>query len=177
MASFVLSLIGTDRPGLVAALADVVHDHDGNWEQSHLGELAGTFAGVVLVTVPGSSTTAFREALTPLRELGLLDITLRPGEDTEPGRGAGPGLAFEVVGNDRPGIVHDLSRLLTSLDVSIAELRTWTSSAPMAGGTLFHATAVVRLPDDLDVEGLVQHLEGLANELMVDLAPVATVIT
>lgn len=173
MASFVLSLIGSDRTGLVAALADVVSDHDGNWEQSRLGELAGVFAGVVLVSVPDGSATAFQQALHPLRDLGLLDITLREGDAQ--GDAAGTALTFELVGNDRPGIVHDVSRLLTSLDVGIAELETWTSSAPMAGGTLFHATAVVRLPRRLTVDTLVEQLEGLAHEMMVDLSPVAPV--
>ncbi len=173
MAAFVLSLIGSDRTGLVAAVADVLADHDGNWEQSHLGEVAGVFAGVVLVTIPDPSAAAFRDALDPLRDLGLLDISLRPGGDTSPDDTAGPVLTFDLVGNDRPGIVHDVSRLLTSLDVSIADLRTWTSSAPMAGGTLFHATASVRLPPDLSVDALVGHLEGLAHEMMVDLTPVA----
>ncbi|MBY5163936.1 glycine cleavage system protein R [Salsipaludibacter albus] len=172
MASYVLSLIGTDRTGLVAAVADVVTDHGGNWEQSHLGELAGVFAGVVLVTVPDGNAAAFRTALGPLRELGLLDTSLHEGEESV--TTTGPELAFELVGNDRPGIVHDVSRLLSSLDVSIAELRTETSSAPMAGGNLFHAAAVVRLPDGLEVDTLVERLEGLADEIMVDLTPAAT---
>jgi glycine cleavage system regulatory protein len=174
MASFVLSLIGSDRTGLVEAISDVVTDHGGNWERSHLGELAGVFAGVVQVRVPDAAADDFRRALEPLGDLGLFDIALHEGAHDATDRGGGTELAFELVGNDRPGIVHDVSHLLASLDVSIAELETWTSSAPMAGGVLFHANALVRLPGSLEVDALVDHLEGLAHELMVDLTPTAS---
>ena len=49
MATLVLTVIGDDRAGLVNALADVVTAHGGNWERSQLAELAGKFAGIVLV--------------------------------------------------------------------------------------------------------------------------------
>lgn len=170
MASFVLSLIGTDRIGLVEALAEAVATTGGNWDRSHVTELAGTFAGVVLVTVPDARIDDFRGALAPLRDRGLV-VTLQRGEDDETLMPHGEAMTFELVGNDHPGIVRDVSHLLATLDVNIVDLRTWTESAAMAGGTLFHATAVVRLPTGLTPTDLVGHLEGLANELMVDLAP------
>ena len=177
MSTHVPSIIGTDRPGLVEALAGVVAEHGGNWERSHVTELAGTFAGVVLVTVPDARSAAFVAAAQGLHAEGL-EVTVRGdrggGDDAggDPSAGGGE-LAFELVGNDRPGIVRELGALLASLDVSIVDLRSWTSSAAMAGGTLFHAAAVVRLPVGLAAAGLVEELEGLANELMVDLTPIA----
>lgn len=168
MNSFVLTLIGTDRAGLVQALSDVVADHGGNWERSHVTELAGMFAGVVLVRVPPDRSDAFRDALAPLRDQGLLDVTLRPASvDAEPSAEVVT-VGFEVVGADRIGIVREVSHALTSLGVSITDLRTWTESAPMAGSTLFHAAAVVRLPDGVDRWDLMAALEDLADDLMVD---------
>ena len=51
MIELVLTIIGRDRAGVVASLADVVHFHEGNWKRSELAEIAGTFAGVVVVEV------------------------------------------------------------------------------------------------------------------------------
>ena len=45
MSILVITVIGTDRAGLVSALAGVVADHEGNWTRSQLAELAGAFAG------------------------------------------------------------------------------------------------------------------------------------
>jgi glycine cleavage system regulatory protein len=167
MDSFVLTIIGTDRAGLVQALSDVVADHGGNWERSHVTELEGMFAGVVLVRVPRDRSDAFRDALVPLHDQGLLDVTLRPARSDESSEQAVT-VGFEVVGADRVGIVREVSHALTSLGVSITDLRTWTESAPMAGGALFHAAAVVRLPDGVDQWGLMAALEDLADDLMVD---------
>ena len=44
MSILVITVIGTDRAGLVSALAGVVADHEGNWTRSQLAELAGAFA-------------------------------------------------------------------------------------------------------------------------------------
>ena len=38
--------------------AGVVAKHGGNWEKSHMTELAGKFAGIVLVTAPSSAVEA-----------------------------------------------------------------------------------------------------------------------
>jgi len=47
MTTLVLTVVGADRAGLVAAVADVVTEHGGNWENSELAELAGAFAGII----------------------------------------------------------------------------------------------------------------------------------
>ena len=59
----VLTVIGDDRVGLVEALADTVSSHGGNWEHSQMAELAGKFAGIVVVTVPADRATDLTGAL------------------------------------------------------------------------------------------------------------------
>lgn len=169
MKPFVLSIIGADRAGLVDALAGVVTEHGGSWQRSHVTELAGLFAGVVLVHVPEDRSDAFVEALDPLRERGL-EVTLRTAAREDELPDEAPTVAFEVVGADRPGIVHEVSHRLASLGVGIVDLRTWTESAAMAGSALFRAAAVVRLPDEVGRQRLVDALEDLSDDLMVDVA-------
>lgn len=167
MESLVLSIIGADRAGLVKALSEVVAQHGAGWERSHLTELAGVFAGVVLVRVPSERRRALQEALQPLHDRGLLDVTVRPAAAEEQ-EDVAQTVVFEVVGADRPGIVHEVSRLMASLGVGIVDLRTWTESAAMAGSPLFRAAAVVRLPEDVSRWDLVAALEDLSDDLMVD---------
>lgn len=174
MNSYVLSLIGPDRTGLVAALSEVVTEHGGNWERSQMTELAGIFAGVVLVHLPPERADDFLAALAPLRDLGLMDVTPRPVVHSGQVPDDAPTVSFTVVGADRTGIVREVADLLASLGVSIVDLRTWTESAAMAGSALFRAAAVVRLPDDVTRGSLTDALEGLSDDLMVDLEPSAT---
>jgi glycine cleavage system regulatory protein len=171
MTSFVLSVIGDDRAGLVEALSQVVADHGGNWEKSHMAQLGGKFAGLVLVNVAEGNGAAFLAALEPLEAMGLLDITVEVPAPGHPGLFVGTPVAFEIVGNDHPGIVHEVSRLLASLDVNIVELVTTTESAAMDGAVLFRAWAEVHLPKDLTPDELVAQLESLATDLMVDVEP------
>ncbi|HAM44044.1 MAG TPA: amino acid-binding ACT protein, partial [Propionibacteriaceae bacterium] len=63
MPMLILTVVGDDRAGLVAALAEVVSAHGGNWERSELAELAGTFAGIVEVSVPAAAAAALTAAL------------------------------------------------------------------------------------------------------------------
>ena len=167
MASLVLTAIGDDRPGLVTALSDLVTEHDGNWERSQMAELAGKFAGIVLVTVPDERVDALVASLDRLREDGLLDVRA----DRANPSGVTPTSIFhlDLVGSDRPGIVREISRALASCDASIDELSTATRDAPMAGGVLFEAHAVVRLAPDVEPSQVQSALEAVANELMVDL--------
>lgn len=168
MARVVLTLIGDDQAGLVDALSEVIVAHGGNWEQSHLTQLAGKFAGIVLVTAPDASTDAFIADLEPLREQGLLDITAARATREERSD-AVRRLSLHIVGVDQVGIVHDVSHTLASLGVSIENLETTTSSAPMSGETLFTADAVIAVPPSTSAEAVAEALERLAHQLMVDI--------
>jgi len=79
-------------------------------------------------------------------------------------------LHLELVGQDHPGIVHDISHALASLDINVAEFSSGVESASMAGGDLFRAEARLMVPGTVSQEQLRSLLENLADELMVDIA-------
>ena len=165
MSSLVLTVVGDDRAGLVAALAEVVSAHGGNWEHSQLAELAGTFAGIVVVSVPDDRAAELTTALGQLD--GLLKVTAHPGHETHPD--ATQELALDVLGNDHPGIVRDISAVLSWHALSIEELTSETRDAPMAGGRLFEAHVVARVPQGADLVAIRADLERLAAEILVDI--------
>ncbi len=168
MTALVLTVVGDDQAGLVDALSGVIVDHGGNWDTSEMARLAGKFAGIVLVTVPDGNAAALADALERLDAQGLLHITVSRAAPAAPARRS-RSLTMELVGQDHPGIVHDISHALASHDVSIRELHTDTTSAPMAGGALFEAAAVLDVPEELSIAQVRDLLEALANELMVDI--------
>ena len=75
-----------------------------------------------------------------------------------------------MVGNDRPGIVNEVSHVLAGLGIGIVDLQTWTESGAMAGRLLLRAAAEVRLPTGVGSRDVATALEDLADDLMVDLA-------
>ena len=168
MASLILTVIGPDRPGLVRALAQSVAAHGGSWLESRMARLAGQFAGIVLVDAPGSLLAD----LHALESEGLR-IDVHPAAVAEPPAGttSGERLAVEVVGNDRPGIVRDVARVLAAHGVNIEELVTGVVSGSFSGETLFKATAFVHAPNAAAVAAIRAGLEFLGNEMMVDIRP------
>jgi glycine cleavage system regulatory protein len=162
MASLILTVVGPDRPGLVRALAQSVAAHGGSWLESRMARLAGQFAGIVLVEAP-ETLLADLHAL----ESEGLRIVVHP--TTSAAASSGERLAVEVVGNDRPGIVRDVARVLAAHGVNIEELTTSVVSGSFSGETLFKAIAFVRAPSAGAVAAIRAGLEILGNEMMVDI--------
>ena len=162
-----LTVIGDDRPGLVSALSSRLTAHGAGWERSQMSRLAGKFAGIVEVAVPEGAADALLDDLRGLADEGL-EVTVARTESPA----ASPDLRWtlSVVGADRPGIVAEISTLLSERDISIEELGTAVTHAPMAGGMLFEAHASLAAPATADAADLRSALEALADELMVDVA-------
>ncbi len=166
MTTLVITVVGDDRAGLVSALADVIDEHGGSWGRSQLAELAGVFAGIVTVEVPQARVADLRAALEPLQ--GVLETTVHEAGGPAPDR-SGTAYRLGLVGNDRPGIVKEISAALAAHDVSIDELESRTSPTPESGGLTFEARAVLRPGAGSDLAALRADLEDLAGELMVDI--------
>jgi glycine cleavage system regulatory protein len=164
----VLTVIGPDRPGLVSALSDTIAAGGGNWLDSRMASLAGQFAGILLVGVESARAGDLRAALQRLDMMGLrLLVEQSPAEAAAVSKGRV--LKLELIGQDRPGIVRDISRVLAENHVNIGDFHTERSSGSFSGEAMFKATALLNLPTGLDENALKHGLESLANELMVDL--------
>lgn len=162
----VITVFGPDRPGLVEALSSATSEAGGNWLESRLLHLGGHFAGIVRIAVPDERHHALLDALRGLDAIGLQVVA---HETEAAGTAAGTPATIEVVGHDRPGIVHEVSRVLAAHEVNVEELNTELSSAPMTGEPIFKATARVLVPAGFDPAALQEALERIAADLMVDL--------
>jgi glycine cleavage system regulatory protein len=166
--SLVLTFVGDDRPGLVNAISEKVVEFGGSWLESRSVRLAGKFAGVVLVSVPDESLIPLESALAKLAPSGLR-VSIERGAAAESERPART-VKLDVVGNERPGIVRDVTQALTRLGVNIEEFASGLEGEPFTGVEMFHATARLSVPDGLKLDELRKALEKLAAEIMVDLA-------
>lgn len=132
-------------------------------------ELAGKFAGVVLVRMPDDGVAGLTSALEAIEVKGLLHVSAEEAGPTAPEEtGAGARLVLDLIGQDHTGIVHEVSHALASRNVSIEELETEVVPAPMEG-KLFKARAILQPPSGMEVDDVQVILEDLAHDLMVDL--------
>jgi glycine cleavage system regulatory protein len=165
--SIVITVVSDDHPGIVEALSEVIADNGGNWAESSMMSLAGKFAGILLVQLPRENTEPFMSGLGALESRGM-QVLAQSSDDTFVADTAREH-SLELVGQDRPGIVHEITEVLADFDVNVQELETTVQSASMSGESLFMAHARIFIPPEVDMEQLQAELEDLANELMVDI--------
>ena len=105
-----------------------------------MAELAGKFAGIVVVTVPADRATDLTGALRDLD--GMLEVSAHPGTDAAADQRSWPQLTLDLIGNDHAGIVHEVSAVVSRHGLSIEMITTGTRDVPMAGGMIFEAHVV-----------------------------------
>lgn len=162
----VMTVIGRDRPGLVESVAGLVTEHEGNWLESRMSRLGGQFAGILRVELPAENEAVLVGALKRLESQGLT-IVVHP--DMSAANASPTRLSIlEIVGQDRPGIVRQISRTLAHYGVNVEELQTECASAAMSGESLFKARAKLNIPDACNRAELRQELEKIAEDLIVE---------
>jgi len=162
----VITVFAPDKPGQVELIAECIADHGGNWLESRMAHMAGQFAGILRVGVPAE---AHEELKSALLELSAQGIRVLFAETAIEASCTWKPIGMELVGNDRPGIVRDITRLLSEHGVNVERLVTEVKPAPMSSEPLFHADAILGVPLTLSLDVLQAALETLADDLMVDL--------
>ena len=168
----ILSVIGSDRPGLTQALAEAVLAADGNWLESHLSRLGGKFVGAVLVELDAGGLPSFEAAIHDMDATGL-HVSLVSADQglTAPG----DTLCVELVGQDHPGIVREVTAVLTKLGVNIEDFVTEIGNSAWSGERLFRANAHLKIPaGGTSTDQVRTALEAISGEIMVDFSYTTT---
>jgi glycine cleavage system regulatory protein len=163
--SVILSAVGGDRPGLTKGLAEAVFAAGGNWLESHLSHLGGKYVGSILIELDTVRLPELEHAVDVLNAGGL-HVSIAPAGQAKVVEGRP--LGFELVGQDRPGIVHDVTAVLADLGVNIEDFATRTENGAWSGERLFRATARLTVPADISPDSVQAALEAISGEIMVD---------
>ena len=164
----ILTVLGSDRPGLTSSVAEAVAGVGGTWLESHFARLRGVYVGSVLVEFPQERIHELQRALGKIEEKGLRVDLLEVGPAHEE---KCTGMALEVVGQDRPGIVHEVTAALSSAGVNIASFESRIESSSWSGIPLFRAVAELTVKAGTSEDALREALESVSGDLMVDLGP------
>ncbi len=165
--SFVMTLLGKDQPGIVEAISGVVATHGGSWQESRMARLSGRFAGFIRISAPEAAARDLESGLLALSRKGL-DLRIERIDESEPETDVAHA-TLDLVGQDRPGILREITAALASKGVNVVRLDTGCSSAPMSGEMLFHAEADLLCPVGLSFESLRESLEQLGQDMMVEI--------
>lgn len=163
MTLLAVTVIGHDRPGIIAETTGLLADLGANLEDSSMTILRGHFA-MVLIASLDAPPAAVEDALSALAADGTLDVSVRevPTEDVAPA--LGPAYLLSVHGADRPGIVSAVTRELASVGGNVTDLTTRLT------GELYVLLAEVDVPPGVEVEGLAERLGAVGRELGVQVS-------
>ena len=165
--SLVATVIGPDRPGIVRLLSDRAQRFGANWAASRLSRLAGEFAGMVHFEVPRENADALADALRGLESTGLKLVIAKSDPAHAP---AGlRGVELELVGDDRLGIVSNLTRILAESGISIENIHTKIVGTTPSAPKTFKVAAHLLVPNTLSSDELRRRLDAVASEMMVDI--------
>jgi len=163
----IMTLMGPDRPGIVADVAALVSKHDGNWLESRLLHLGGQFAGALRIEIEPEQEALLRTELEMLRQSNL-SISLAEGASVDGDADRRKSL-MTLSGQDQKGIVRRVFEIFQNHKVNVEELKTGIRGAPWSGHMLFEAAANLSVPKSLDVEALQAELETISNDLLVEI--------
>jgi glycine cleavage system regulatory protein len=166
IAHILLTVIADDQPGVVERLANTIHRHQGNWQDSQLAHLQGKFAGIISVALDSSSVDAFLEGLGQLQASGY-SIAHQFMDSAAPAEPEAS-LELSIMGPDRKGIVQEVSSALAKRAINLLDLTSSCSSMPWSGEPMFVAHGRILLPEGSDTDELTDQLAAIADELGVD---------
>jgi methionyl-tRNA formyltransferase len=166
--SLVVSIVGPDRHGIVSLLADRAQRFGANWAASRMTRLASEFAGTVHFEVPRENVDALAAALRQLESSGLQVVIARSDGATVPDTLRS--VELELVGDDRVGIVSNLTKLLAERGISIESIHTEIVRSGVSGKQIFKIGAHLLAPVGLSLDKLQHDLSALAREMMLDIA-------
>jgi glycine cleavage system regulatory protein/folate-dependent phosphoribosylglycinamide formyltransferase PurN len=166
--SLIVSIVGADRHGIVSLLADRAQRFGANWAASRMTRLASEFAGTVHFEVPRENVDALEASLRQLESTGLQVVIARSDGATVPA--SLRSVELELVGDDRVGIVSNLTKILAERNISIESIHTEIVRSGISGKQIFRIGAHLLVPAALSIDALRLELGTLAHELMVDIA-------
>ncbi len=163
MRSFAVSVVGRDRPGIVAALSEVLLQHGVNIEDSRMTILRGHLAMTLVIAVPdGVAEEALAEGLEGVRaRLELESVSLAEVAELEPDPSSEPTHIVSVYGVDHPGIVHAVSAALAERGWNITDMST-RLVADAGESALYAMMLEVALDPDASTEDVERALEPVA---------------
>lgn len=162
MSNFAITVVGHDKPGIIAAVTSALAEHGGNVEDSTMTLLRGHFAWTLLVSVEADQ----REIEQSVAAFAASDLAITVLPMPEAGHddlGATTSYWVNVHGADRPGIVATLTSAIAERGGNITNLSTRLVNE------LYVLGIDVELPQAVAGPELAAKLNELAEQLGVSL--------
>ena len=168
MNHLILTAVGPDRVGLVEKISEFIARRDCNIEDSKMAVFCGEFAVIVLISGDGGKLVKIASDYREIEaETGLTISIKTPAiRKTEESY-----LPYKLTAScmDHPGIVYQISNVLSTMGVNIESMETKTYSAPVSGTPIFQLEADLAVPTRTNINQLRQRFAEIQREENIDI--------
>ncbi|MBB6627046.1 amino acid-binding protein [Nocardioides sp. KIGAM211] len=155
-----ITVLGHDRPGIIAETTGRLAGLGLNLEDSSMTLLRGHFA-MTLVCAGSATDAEIEAALAPLADDGSLTVTVREVPTEDAAAGGGTPWVLTVHGGDRTGIVSSIVEEIARVGGNITDLTT------RLAGDLYLLVAEIDLPAGVDPAAVDAAIQQVASGLGV----------
>ena len=164
----ILTAVGPDRVGLVEKISAFIARHSANIEDSKMAVFCGEFALIILISGEGGN---LHKIASHHRELEIetgLAIAIKTPISRKPGESF---LPYKLTAScmDHPGIVYQISGVLSGFGINIESLETKTYAAPVSGAPIFRLEAEISVPTKTNINALRERFATIQKEENIDI--------
>jgi glycine cleavage system transcriptional repressor len=164
----ILTAVGPDRVGLVEKISEFIARHGCNIEDSKMAVFCGEFAVIALISGEGASLVKIARDYREIEIQTGLTISIK----TPATRQATVAfLPYKLTASsmDHPGIVHQISNVLSSMGINIESMETETYAAPVSGAPIFRLEAEIAVPITTNINSLRNRFVEIQREENIDI--------
>lgn len=163
----VISVIGSDRTGVVEDLTKVILNGGGNIEESRMTTLGSEFAMLLLVSGNWATLNKLEQGINKLAKSAALTVSVRPTDAKLPSGDRMP-YAVDIVSLDQQGIVFNLANFFAARDIEIADVATRSYAAAHTGSPMFAVQMAVNVPSSIHIAQLREEFMEVCDRLNLD---------
>ena len=164
----ILTAVGPDQVGLVEKISEFIGRYGGNIEDSKMAVFCGEFALILLVSGEGGGLFKIANHYRDLEVETGLAISIKTPSSRKPAEAFLP-YSLTASCMDHPGIVYQISGILSSFGINIESMETKTYAAPVSGTPIFRLEAHLSLPTKVNINSLRARFAELQKEENIDI--------
>jgi glycine cleavage system transcriptional repressor len=152
----------------VEKISEFIARHSSNIEDSKMAVFCGEFALIILISGEGGN---LHKIANHYRELEIetgLAIAIKTPTSRKPAESFLP-YTLTASCMDHPGIVYQLSGILSSLGINIESMETKTYAAPVSGTPIFRLEANISIPTRININSLRERFAAIQKEENIDI--------
>jgi glycine cleavage system transcriptional repressor len=163
----VISAIGSDRPGIVNEISQLIVQNNGNIDDSRMTVLGGEFAIILLISASADELQSIETILNDQADKLELNIITKKTSENPVSEKSIPYIV-EVLAIDNPGIVYKLADFFSSRKINIQSMQTDRYPAPHTGTQMFSIEMIIAVPQSIIINELREDFMDLCEDMNLD---------